>query len=301
MKFRLILSYLKHIVSYIFPMYLITLGLSWLFLQIYFRLFIERPSYNLIELKPFLTTKHYVFFVVFIIIHIIIVSLTCITIYRQIFPRKKPSIFVSMTVKITYVIDQIYWKPLEYIHDLIVPNIPMSGKLFLYIEKIWSSKDPIYFYVLIFLFEFLPRLLIAIIFSIEVIIFGQIKIFIYSVSLIFITIIWQIFLKMFASFGKRNKHVIEEYFYPIKGMGDPILDSHGNIISYNSLEFVVKPEYDGVINVEEEARLLLQLEAMPRFVEHLQKDTAKVIPYVTFITSVIYIIGGMYRLIFLII
>lgn len=250
MKLRFILSNIKNIAAYIFPLYLIILGLSWLFLQIYFRLFLERPSYTLTELKPFLTTKHYVFFLLFIIIHIIIVSLACITLYRQIFPRTKSSIFVRATIKINYIIDLVYWKPLEYIHDLIAPRIPMSGRLFLYIEKIWSSKDSIYFYVLIFLFEILPRVSIAIIFVIEVIIFGQIKIFIYSISLIFITFIWQIFLKMFTSFGLRNKHVIEEYFYPIKGVGDPVLDQQGNITSYKSLEFVVKPEYDGVIDVE---------------------------------------------------
>lgn len=64
--------------------------------------------------------------------------------------------------------------------------------------------------------------------------------------------------------------------------------------------FIIKPEYEDIIDVEEEARLLMQFEAMPRFVDQIKKDSAKIVPYVTIITSAIYVIGGSYRLIFLI-
>ncbi len=300
MKFKTLFKYLKNLAPIILSMYLLLFGLSWVFLHIYMRIFMERPSYNLLGIKPFLTLKHYTFFAGFILLHIIIIVLALIAIYRQMFPRAHASIFAHLAEKVTLVLNVIYWKPLEYIYDLIAPNIPVLGSFFLYLEKIWSLKDPIYFYVLIFLCEILPKATIALVFLIEVIFFGNIKVFLYSISLILITIMWHIFLKLFASFGKRNLAIIKEYFLTIKGVGSPTLDDHGVPVFYPSYEFIVKPEYEDVINTEEEARLLMQLESIQRIAEQLRKDTANWLPYITLVTSLIYVIGGTYRLAFLI-
>ena len=177
----------------------------------------------------------------------------------------------------------------------------MSGRFFVYVEKVWAKKANVYFYVLIFLFEIIPKTLLAVVFLVEVIVFGQIKVFLHIISLILITIMWNIFLKAFAYCGTINLPIIKVYFSTIRGVGEATFDSDGNVSSYSSYEFIIKPEYDGVINVEEEAKLLMQFEAMPRFVEQIKKDTEKVMPYVTIITSLIYVIGGMYRLIFFLI
>jgi hypothetical protein len=241
----------------------------------------ERPSYSLLGIKPFLTLKHYIFFTGFILLHIIIIVRILITIYWQMFPRAHASIFVYLSEKVTLVLNVIYWKPLEYIYDLIAPNIPVLGSFFLYLE-------------------ILPKSTIALVFLIEVIIFGNIKIFLYSISLILVTIIWHIFLKLFASFGKRNLAIIKEYFLTIKGVGSPTLDDHGVPVFYPGYEFIVKPEYEDVINTEEEARVLMQLESIQRIAEQLKKDTTKWLPYITLVTSLIYVIGGTYRLAFLI-
>lgn len=45
----------------------------------------------------------------------------------------------------------------------------MSGEFFVYVEKIWSKKDAAYFYILIFLFEILPKVLVALVFLFEVV------------------------------------------------------------------------------------------------------------------------------------
>jgi len=301
MNFKNFSKYLKDLIPVILTIYLFIFGIIWISLHLYIRFIMERPSYVLEDIKPFLTLKHYVFFACFIVMHAIVIIAMLITIYKQRFPHKRSSRFVHISEKVTYLFDLIYWKPLGYIHDHIAPYIPMSGNFFLYIEKIWSKKNPIYFYILIFFFDLLPRLVLSTIFLIEVIIFDRLEIFLSSISIILITLTWHIFLKLFASFGERNLPVIKVYFLKITGLGDPILDESGNVISYPRYEFIVKPEYDGVINVAEEVNLLLQLEAIPRFVEQIKKDTAKIIPSLTILTSFMFVIGGLYRLIFLIV
>lgn len=256
----------------------------------------EKPPYSFEEFKAYIDIRHYILFIGFIMFHLLLILYNIFTLYRQKSVNK--SLFTNLLRKFVCIVELLYWKPLEYINDKIAPHIPLSGIFFLHVEKIWSKKDNIYFYLLIFLFELLPRLIISLIFLIEVVIFGQIKLFIYIVSLFFVTIIWHIFLKLFANFGKRNLPIIKQYFSTIRGVGDATFDEDGNISSYSAYEFIVKPEYEDVINVEEEAKLLMQLESMQSFAEQIKKDTAKIMPYITIITSLIYLIGGVYRLIF---
>ena len=296
MKRKVILQYLANFMPYVFSIYLMILGLSWIFLHIYMRFFIERPSYTLEEFKAYISTKHYIIFIGFIVFNLVLILYNLIVLRRQ--RPQNNALVIVIIKKLVFLIEFIYWKPLDYIHDKVAPHIPMSGRFFLYVEKIWSKKDNVYFYIAIFLFEILPRLLISLVFLIDIVIFGQIKLFLHMVSLFFVTIIWHVFLKLYANFGKRNLPIIEEYFSVIRGIGDPILDADGNVSSYSAYEFFVKPEYEDVINVEEEAKLLLQLEAMPRFVEQIKRDTGKVMPYITIMTSLVYVVGGIYRLIF---
>ena len=298
MNIKEFFNYLKNLLPYVLSVYFLIVGISWIFFHAYLRFFIQRPSYMLEDLKPFITKKLLIFFVIFIVWHFIVITINTFIGYKQIFNYKENLFFSNIVQKFSSVVNLIYWKPLDYIHNLIIPHIPMSGRFFIYVEKVWSKKVNVYFYVLIFLFEILPKILIALVFLIEVIVFGQIKLFLHIISLIFITIAWNVFLKAFAYCGTLNLPIIKIYFSTIRGVGNPTFDADGNISSYSAYEFIVKPEYEDVINVEEEAKLLMQFESMPRFVEQIKKDTAKIMPYITIITSLIYLIGGVYRLIF---
>lgn len=298
MNIKEFFNYLKNLLPYVLSVYFLIVGISWIFFHAYLRFFIQRPSYMLEDLKPFITKKLLIFFVIFIVWHFIVVTINVFIVYKQIFNYKENLFFSNIVQKFSSVVNLIYWKPLDYIHNLIIPHIPMSGRFFIYVEKVWSKKANVYFYVLIFLFEILPKILIALVFLIEVIVFGQIKLFLHIISLIFITIAWNVFLKAFAYRGTLNLPIIKIYFSTIRGVGNPTFDADGNISSYSAYEFIVKPEYEDVINVEEEAKLLMQFESMPSFVEQIKKDTAKITPYITIITSLIYLIGGVYRLIF---
>lgn len=298
MNIKEFFNYLKNLLPYVLSVYFLIVGISWIFFHAYLRFFIQRPSYMLEDLKPFITKKLLIFFVIFIVWHFIVVTINVFIVYKQTFNYKENLFFSNIVQKFSSVVNLIYWKPLDYIHNLIIPHIPMSGRFFIYVEKVWSKKANVYFYVLIFLFEILPKILIALVFLIEVIVFGQIKLFLHIISLIFITIAWNVFLKAFAYCGTLNLPIIKIYFSTIRGVGNPTFDADGNISSYSAYEFIVKPEYEDVINVEEEAKLLMQFESMPSFVEQIKKDTAKITPYITIITSLIYLIGGVYRLIF---
>lgn len=300
MNLKLVAKYLKTIIIYIFPAYLVFFGVSWILLHFYIRFLLKRSSYTLEELKPYLTEQHYFFFIAFILFNLFYVGSSIIILYKKKYPTKKSSLYVRFLEKVSDVVNIVYWKPLDYIHDSIAPYIPLSGQLFIYIEKIWSRKESKYFYTLIIIFEILPKIIISIVFFVEIIFFGQLKVFLYAISIITITILWQIFLKLFSSFGSRNLPVIKEYFSEITGEGDPIFDDNGHITSYKSFRFVVKEEYEDVIDPKEEADLLLRLEGMPRFVEQIKKDTNKIMPYITLLTSLIYVIGGIYRLIYFI-
>lgn len=298
MNIKEFFNYLKNLLPYVLSVYFLIVGISWIFFHAYLRFFIQRPSYILEDLKPFITKKLLIFFVIFIVWHFIVTTINVFIVYKQMFNYKENLFFSNIVQKFSSVVNLIYWKPLDYIHNLIIPHIPMSGRFFIYVEKVWSKKANVYFYVLIFLFEILPKILIALVFLIEVIVFGQIKLFLHIISLIFITIAWNVFLKAFAYCGTLNLPIIKIYFSTIRGVGNPTFDADGNISSYSAYEFIVKPEYEDVINVEEEAKLLMQFESMPSFVEQIKKDTAKITPYITIITSLIYLIGGVYRLIF---
>lgn len=300
MKLKTIFLTVKNLLPYILSIYFLIFGISWIILHAYIRFFLykQKSSYTLEALKPFITEKHIIFFTMFIVVHVVISILNIIVVYKQMFPQKEYSFYTQISQKISYIVILISWKPLEYIHDLIIPHILMSGEFFVYIEKIWSKKDATYFYALIFLFEILPKTLVALVFLVEVVVFGQVKIFLHILSLILITVFWRIFLKAFSNCGTINLPIIKEYFLNITGIGKPTLDDNGVPSSYPSYEFVLKPEYeDVIIDIEEEALLLMQFEAMPRFVHQIKKDSAKIIPYISFITSIIYVIGSTYCLI----
>lgn len=99
------------------------------------------------DLKPFVTKKILIIFIIFIIWHFILISINVFILYKQVFKYKENSLFSNVTQKFSSVVTLVYWKPLDYIYNLLIPHIPMSGKFFIYVEKIWAKKTNVYFYV----------------------------------------------------------------------------------------------------------------------------------------------------------
>lgn len=295
-----LINKIKAILPQLMPYYLTILGVGWILLYVYLRLIKERYSYKIEDIRPFIAEEHYIIFIGFVVLHMIILITTIFLLYKRKYPLKTTGIFYQSSQRLSKITDTIFWKPLEYIHDIIAPHIPGSARFYIYLESIWTKKKygKGYFYTLILIFNILPKVLVACVFFIDLVFFLHIKYFIYSLSLLILPIIFNIFLKLLITFSDNNAPILKEYFSEIKYVGD-ISDNNMTSNPY-AYEFYVKPEYADVINPEEEIRLLFQLEALNRYALKLREDISKISPYVTLIVSSIYLSGGLFRIYLLI-
>lgn len=264
------------------------------------KIFLKRSSFTLAEIKPYLTSTHYLVFISFILFHLSLICIISIQLYKIVYKKKSHPIVITLSERLSYIIDLLYWKPLEYIHHLIAPNIPYSGEFFMRIEKYWTKHQysKKYFYTLIILFDILPKIVIALTFLIEIVIYGHIKYFLYTISLILIPIFFCIFLKIFSSFAERVLPDMKSLFLEIKGI-DPQYNDEGLIVVFKSYTWIIKPEYISINDGSVIMDYILQARNIIGYVFDMKAYITKVSPYITLITSSIYIIGGIYRLIFL--
>jgi hypothetical protein len=70
---------------------------------------------------------------------------------------------------------------------------------------------------------------------------------------------------------------------------------------YKVYKFEVKDEYAGKIDGDYAADMLILTERMSRWGCEMKEDLAKISPYISLITSVIYFVGGFYRIIVIVI
>lgn len=299
--FKIIHKNIINILPLILQIYLTFMGSFWVIIYLYFRFFVSRPTYTLDNLKTYIELRHYIGFVIFIMVHLI---LLCIVLYTLFFKEKKIYInpfFKYIMEKIQLFINYIFWKPLEKIHNIIAPKIPGSSRFFLFIEKKWTTNNvtPAFFKLLIIIFNIIPKVITAVIFFIDIVLLGSFKYFIYALPLLFIPIMLNIFLKIFESFAIRNIPNLQVYFSNIKYIGDTY-DEQGNLIisDRGAYEFSLKPEYSHVDDLQETIQVLYQLNTIIEYVTFMKDQIQKYTPYITLITSSIYLGGGFYRLIY---
>jgi len=148
---------------------------------------------------------------------------------------------------------------------------------------------------LIFLFDVLPKLLLALTLFIELIMFNRIRYFLFFIPLIFIPILFKIFLNLFIDFGERNLPVLKSYFSSIKRL-DPYFNEKGELRGYLKYEATLKDEYVDVVDPGTELRLILQLQSITNYGLQIKENLNTMAPYLTIITSFMYFIAGFYRL-----
>lgn len=289
---------LKYLLAIIFPLYLVIVGLCWVFFHIYIRFIVERSSYFIHDMKNNFTIYHLMVFCLFVIVHFGLIVLSILEI-RQRKKREKtlPQIIILLAKKMSILINYLYWKPLEYLHDLIAPNLPYSAAFFVYLVNRWKIKerDFLYFYTMILIFDTLPKVIIALSFFIDIIIYNQIKYVIYLCGLLIIPILFSIFVKLFISCAERNIPVIKDYFSEIHGK-NPKYNAKGEIIHYQEYHYTVKDEYLSVIDPKEEMESLIILKNMHGYGSQIKEDIMKAQPYVILITSILYLTAGLVRL-----
>jgi len=286
-------------------MYLLIFGISWITLHIIARFFIERPAYNLEDLKPFLNYKLTFIFTGFIILHLVIIIQSLYLLFLRNRFTNTNSLFYKSAKKISGVANMVYWNPIQYIHDTIAPHIPGSARFFVYIDSLWNKKNSVFFYRLLFLVDAIPKLMVASVFLIEIVYYGQVKYFFIILPILCIPIGFSIFIKLFTSCGERNFPKFRKYFSSIEGI-NPILSEQNQPFTddihyvkdyYKVYKFEVKDEYAGKIDGDFAADMLIIAERLSRWGNEMKEDLGKMGPYISLITSTIYFIGGLYRII----
>ena len=82
-----------------------------------------------------------------------------------------------------------------------------------------SEDRGILTYVIIFLFDILPKIVLSVVFFIEVILFGQVFYFLRLLPILFLPIIFKISVKLMESFGIEGVTVTSEYLLEVRCFG----------------------------------------------------------------------------------
>ncbi len=262
----------------------IVIGFFWICLFIYIRFLVTRPTYNFSAIKETLPLSTFILFVIFIFVHIIIISFI---IYRLIFPQIKKDAQIILGLKM--ILNKLYTEPLNSIHDLFAPHLPYSGILFCKLSE-YLDKHSLRLtqYIVIFFFA-LPKIIVAFIFFIEVIFYAQLHYFIYSIIFLMIPLLWNLFVKFFISFSVRNMQEIKTWL-DIIPKGNKLFNG-----LYDEYDFYMKPHYDSQ-NLKEYVYLWKQLIKIYAYGNtYFLGFSQKITPYVTLFCSTLYIIAGIFR------
>jgi len=275
--------------------YLFIIGIIIIVLNLYFRIFRSRETYSLEILRDNLSIKVILFSVGFIFIHILIIISVLYYMYKKYYNIQKESKLIQ---NISIIVDNLYWKPLEYIHDLIAPDLPYSGMIIVYITEFLEKGNTLLRYKLYrhsyILFEYLPQILVSSVFFIEVVIYNQMHYFLYCIILLLLPLIYKIYLKLCMSFVIRNRPEFLEVL-DITPLGEP--DENG---VYLNFKFSLKSNYvQDKDELQDCVRHYLNLERIELHINAIKKNSAKYYIYIVLFTSSLYLSAAAYRLIYI--
>lgn len=200
--------------------YLIVMSLILLSLFFYYRIFMKRLEYSLEILKLNLTIKYLIISFFFFLLQIIIL---CVALKHILIKKREVSKMLFHLIRINEI---LIYKPLNYTITKISPYIPYSGTLIINYCYFFRKNTFRLFLAktLCFMFYFFPRILMALIFVIEIIFFHQIKYFIMCILVFIIPYIYLLFLNLSEKFYEYNMPTVEESIY-VTPLGLP--NAHG--------------------------------------------------------------------------
>ena len=195
---------------YLTNFYLFSTAIGWIGLHIYFRLIKERTPLDLDIIKNHINTKTVYLVSMIILIQIIILLVTSLELYKYYFRPNKEETFLIKSFK--PLIDWLYWKPLNFIYNLIMAKTPGSGQTLQKIAEILYRHDPAKrtFIISAIIFDYLPRLIVMFSLFIDIFIFHKIYYFILTIGLILIPLLFQVMIKSLTDFWERNLPTIEQ-------------------------------------------------------------------------------------------
>ena len=281
--------------------FLFTLGLFWISIHFYFRLLIDRPTQlNLNDIQAS-TSFWIILFSYFIILHVLLIGVALKTVFFEL-----KNNFVLEYLRRT--INFLYWEPLLYIQTLISPHIPESANFFMFLESkmehhrlnLTLNKS------IIFSIHFAPQILVASIFSIEIIFYNNLRYFFPALFLLLLPISFSIFLSLYHYFADRHINEYNSSFEFINAR-DPICDSNGNPIlnydgthaGYQTYEYKLLEHLIGVIDHRHAIETRIRFVRILKWVINIKILIAYYYPYSTLLTSSLYLLGGIYRLSYL--
>ena len=108
------------------------MGIAIIFFNVYFRFIIKREEQLLITWKENISIIGFCFSIFFTITNIIIFGFSLFFLFIY---NKKHIKQIPLSNVVNKFINKFYWEPLEYIHDIVAPHIPGSGKFMIYLVK----------------------------------------------------------------------------------------------------------------------------------------------------------------------
>ena len=278
----------------LYIIYLFTMGWLIIILYIYFRFIKQRERYSLGLLKDNITPFGYILCINFLLINLVAIISIVYMLYKQYYKIERSSKIIAYISKL---VDILYWKPLEYIHDIIAPDLPYSGTVIIWITEFLEKGSQELRYKMYrhsyILFDYLPQILASIIFFIDIVMLNQLHYFLYSIGLLLIPLLYKIYLKLCHSFVTRNEPDHLEAL-EIKPQGDRNEDG-----IYLQFHFSLKSKYvPNAALLEEYVNDYFLLQRIKLHVTAIKKNSAKHYPYLILFTSSLYFIAGIYRLIY---
>jgi hypothetical protein len=270
--------------DYISKSYLFCVGLFWISVHIYLRFFIIRLAYKLSTVGVALTLQYFIISVLFLIFHCIMLLLALYNIYT-LFSKTSPKKSLILE-KLKRGVEILYWDPLLFWHDLIAPNIPYSGEfLYSFGKYLWNQSANTKLAIAI-IFDFIPRIIVATAFFIDIVVFNEIYYFIYAVHLIIIPILYKLFLKLFGSFIQRGLPDIEEVLKVTPGE------------EHNQYHFELQSdyrEYDTTV-LQDYTETWLWFTQLFKLYTWYQQVQTQYTSYIIVVTSSLYLSAGLYKL-----
>lgn len=271
--------------------FFLSISFCWISLFIWFRFIMKKSGYNLVELKInysffFLTTS-----ISFICLHIFLLLFALYSIFYKEKNKYKPTIFQIIQKFIDFMIIQ----PFETLRKIIAPHIPYSGIIFVKITQFFEKHDLSLLKYPVIFFSIIPRILVSVVFYIEIVFFNKIHYFITCILLLLIPLFWNIFVNLYTNFAERALQDIPKYIHVIP-VGDPEPNGWHSSYNFKLFDKYIYQEND----LKEYSEGFMNAISMYGFGKTLFKGfLAKVSPYVTLFTSSLYLFASIYKLIFL--
>lgn len=280
---------IKNIKEFIITFYLFTMSVFIIGIFVYYRIIFKRATYSLDTLKNSVDYIYLFINISFTCLHLFII----LSIISTFIIKRKTHTLFEMLQK---VVDILIWKPLNYFLNLISPHIPYSGNLILnytyFFRKTELRLSLMKFCC--FMFYFFPKIMMSSIFFIEIIFYHRLEIFIKYIWIFLIPLIYIIFLNLSEKFYANNIKDIENLLI-ITPTGDK------NIHGVFTAHYFTLKENTGY--TADSLKELSECWSILFYIVNLNKITRLFIsqkaPYITFLTSCLYLSSFSYKIYYL--